>query len=83
MPGKGRPFQKGVSGNPGGRPKVLGDAQEESHGGTEGVRQIKIVWFARSINPIQHGDFTLTLSSSLMAFDAEAKSERLTDGLVS
>ena len=25
MPGKGRPFQKGVSGNPGGRPKVLGD----------------------------------------------------------
>jgi hypothetical protein len=24
MPGKGRPFQKGVSGNPGGRPKVLG-----------------------------------------------------------
>ena len=27
MAGKGRPFQKGVSGNPGGRPKVLGDAQ--------------------------------------------------------
>ena len=28
MPGKGRPFPKGVSGNPGGRPKVLGDVQE-------------------------------------------------------
>jgi hypothetical protein len=26
--GKGRPFPKGVSGNPGGRPKVLGDVQE-------------------------------------------------------
>jgi hypothetical protein len=25
MPGKGRPFPKGASGNPGGRPKVLGD----------------------------------------------------------
>ena len=28
MPGKGRPIRKGVSGNPGGRPKVLGDVQE-------------------------------------------------------
>ncbi len=28
MPGKGRPFTKGVSGNPGGRPKALGDIQE-------------------------------------------------------
>ena len=28
MPGKGRPFPKGASGNPGGRPKVLGDVQE-------------------------------------------------------
>jgi hypothetical protein len=28
MPGKGRPFLKGVSGNPGGRPKVLSDVQE-------------------------------------------------------
>jgi hypothetical protein len=28
MPGKGRPFSKGVSGNPGGRPKVLGDVQD-------------------------------------------------------
>ena len=28
MPGKGRPFPKGMSGNPGGRPKVLGDVQE-------------------------------------------------------
>jgi hypothetical protein len=28
MPGKGRPFPKGVSGNPGGRPKVLSDVQE-------------------------------------------------------
>jgi hypothetical protein len=28
MPGKGRPFVKGVSGNTGGRPKVLGDVQE-------------------------------------------------------
>ena len=28
LPGKGRPFPKGVSGNPGGRPKVLGDVQE-------------------------------------------------------
>jgi hypothetical protein len=28
MPGKGRPFPKGISGNPGGRPKVLGNVQE-------------------------------------------------------
>ena len=28
MPGKGRQFPKGVSGNPGGRPKVLADVQE-------------------------------------------------------
>src|SRR4029078_8181881 len=28
MPGKGRPFQQGTSGNPGGRPRVLGDVQE-------------------------------------------------------
>jgi hypothetical protein len=28
MPSKGRPFPKGISGNPGGRPKVLGDVQE-------------------------------------------------------
>jgi hypothetical protein len=28
MPGKGRPFAKGISGNPGGRPKILGDVQE-------------------------------------------------------
>ena len=28
MPGRGRPFPKGVSGNPGGRPRVLGDVQE-------------------------------------------------------
>src|SRR6476620_448822 len=27
MPGRGRPFQKGISGNPGGRPKVLADVQ--------------------------------------------------------
>jgi hypothetical protein len=28
MPAKGRPFPKGISGNPGGRPKVLGEVQE-------------------------------------------------------
>src|SRR6185503_7864885 len=28
MPGKGRPFTKGISGNPGGRPRVLADVQE-------------------------------------------------------
>ena len=28
MPGKGKPFLKGVSGNPGGRPRVLADVQE-------------------------------------------------------
>jgi hypothetical protein len=28
MRGKGRPFKPGQSGNPGGRPKVLGDIQE-------------------------------------------------------
>src|SRR5262249_42592561 len=28
MPGKGRPFPKGISGNPGDRPRALGDVQE-------------------------------------------------------
>jgi Family of unknown function (DUF5681) len=28
MPGPGRPFQKGNSGNPGGRPKGLGEVQQ-------------------------------------------------------
>jgi HEAT repeat protein len=27
MPGRGRPFQKGVSGNPGGRPRLLAEVQ--------------------------------------------------------
>ena len=27
MPGSGRPFEKGISGNPGGRPKVIAEVQ--------------------------------------------------------
>lgn len=30
MPGIGRPFRKGQSGNPGGRPKVLAELQEKA-----------------------------------------------------
>jgi hypothetical protein len=40
MPGKGRPFQKGISGNPGGRPKVLGDVQELARQKPEAIANI-------------------------------------------
>jgi hypothetical protein len=41
MPGRGRPFQRGESGNPGGRPRVAAEVQEfaRQHG-PEGIARL-------------------------------------------
>jgi uncharacterized protein DUF5681 len=41
MPGPGRPFQKGTSGNPGGRPKTLAEVQELAR--QYGARAIEVL----------------------------------------
>ena len=71
MPGKGRPFPKGISGNPGGRPKVLGDVQELARQQSpEAINTLVAIMQNEKAPPAARGNASQRLRQSITELDS-------------